>query len=141
MTNSKLGAHYLRQALIRREFIRLALERAHHGVAMRLCQEAVELCLKAVLRFVGMEPPKWHDVGEILEKEKDRFPESFQQEIPFMKALSFELRQSRELSFYGDAESDAPASELFSENDARTAWEKTERVLLLCETMMTTKQK
>lgn len=136
MTNNRLSEDYLQQALMRREFIKLALERAHYGVVMRLCQEAVELCLKAALRFVGIEPPKWHDVGEILEKEKGRFSAWFQQEIPFLKQLSFELRQSRELSFYGDAESDAPAGELFSENDARAAWEKTDKAVLLCERMM-----
>jgi HEPN domain-containing protein len=40
---------------------------------VRQCQEAVELLLKASLRLVGAEPPKWHDVGTILKKKKRDF--------------------------------------------------------------------
>ena len=33
---------------------------------VREAQEPVELALKRMLRWVGIDPPKWHDVGGIL---------------------------------------------------------------------------
>ena len=33
---------------------------------VREAQEIVELALKGLLRQVGIEPPRWHDVGELL---------------------------------------------------------------------------
>lgn len=32
------------------------------------------LALKGMLRYVGVEPPKWHDVGGILVEHAERFP-------------------------------------------------------------------
>jgi HEPN domain-containing protein len=42
---------------------------------VRLSQECVELSLKAVLKAVGIEYPKIHDVSDILIDFVDRFPE------------------------------------------------------------------
>ena len=41
----------------------------------------MELLLKASLRFVGAEPPKWHDVGVVLKRESSKFPNWFQEMI------------------------------------------------------------
>jgi hypothetical protein len=41
---------------------------------VREAQEIVELSLKGMLRQVGVESPKWHDVGGFLLQFGDRFP-------------------------------------------------------------------
>jgi HEPN domain-containing protein len=33
---------------------------------VREAQEIVELALKGMLRQIGIEPPKWHDVGQLI---------------------------------------------------------------------------
>jgi len=51
-----------------------ALNEGNYPYTVRQCQEAVELLLKAALRYVGVEPPKLHDVGPLLRKERNKFP-------------------------------------------------------------------
>lgn len=74
MDNQKMALSYLRGARSRLESATNALNGKDFPYVVRQSQECVELCLKSVLRFVGIEPPKWHDVGFILETEKERFP-------------------------------------------------------------------
>lgn len=88
---------------------------------MKQSQEAVELLLKATLRLVGADVPKWHDVGPILRKEKHRFPEWFQREIPNLARISRILRREREPSMYGDEETGLPPDELYDRGDAEEA--------------------
>ena len=75
MKNTVMAKSYIRQALERIRHAREALETTrNYPYVIRQCQEAVELLLKASLRLVGVEPPKWHDVGPILRREEKRFP-------------------------------------------------------------------
>lgn len=39
---------------------------------VRESQEVVELALKGMLRAVGIDPPKWHDVGDLLVEYADK---------------------------------------------------------------------
>ncbi len=43
-----------------------ACENGDYPYAVRTAQESVELSLKSLLIFAGIDPPKWHDVGAIL---------------------------------------------------------------------------
>jgi len=70
-----LARSYLRQAEERLKHARESLESGNYPYVVRQSQEAVELLLKAALRIVGVEPPKWHDVGPILKREINKFPE------------------------------------------------------------------
>ena len=74
MNNRKMAQSYLRQAMERLIHAEEALRKGNYPYTIRQSQEAVELSLKGVLRLTGIEPPKWHDVGPILKKEKTRFP-------------------------------------------------------------------
>lgn len=69
-----MARSYIRQAEERLHHARESLDRGNYPYVMRQSQEAVELLLKAALRLVGADVPKWHDVGSILRKEKRRFP-------------------------------------------------------------------
>jgi HEPN domain-containing protein len=35
---------------------------------IRECQELVELLMKGYLRLLGIDPPKWHDVGPVMQQ-------------------------------------------------------------------------
>jgi len=78
------------------------LRNGNYPYVLRQCQEAVELLLKAALRLVGIEPPKWHDVGAILKREVERFPGWFRSEVPKLARISRKLRREREPAMYGD---------------------------------------
>ncbi|MEZ0289811.1 MAG: HEPN domain-containing protein [Sulfolobales archaeon] len=123
-----MARSYIRQAEERIRHAREALERESYPYVVRQCQEAVELLLKASLRLVGIEPPKWHDVGPVLKREKTRFPEWFQQEINTLARISRRLRREREPSMYGDEESGTPPDMLYDRLDAEEALRDAEYV-------------
>ena len=121
MNNVSMAQSYLRQAEERIRHAKEALERGNYPYVVRQCQESVELLLKAALRLVGVEVPKWHDVGPVLKREAQRFPEWFQVEIPALARISRKLRREREPSMYGDEESGTPPDELYDRSDAEEA--------------------
>ena len=95
MNNLNMAKAYLREALRRIKTAERALEEGGCAYCIRQSQEAVELALKGSLRLVGIEPPKWHDVGPILLKEGDRFPEWFRQKLEEIASISRWLRRER----------------------------------------------
>ncbi len=75
MNNIELAQAYIEEARRRIRTAEQALSEKAYAYCIRQCQEAVELLLKAALRLVGIELPKWHDVGPVLVRFQDRFPE------------------------------------------------------------------
>lgn len=122
MKNTAMAEAYIRQAMERLKHAREALRRGNYPYVVRQSQEAVELALKASLRLVGVEPPRWHDVGPVLRREAGRFPEWFREEIPRLARISRKLRREREPSMYGDEESGIPPDELYDKWDALEAF-------------------
>lgn len=118
MNNRDLVKSYIRQAEERIKHAKEALRDGNYPYVIRQCQEAVELLLKASLRYVGVEPPKLHDVGHILRREKSRFPQWFQDEIDELAYYSRILRKEREPAMYGDEETGIPPEDLYSKFDA-----------------------
>ena len=68
---------------------------------VRESQEVVELTLKALLRAVGVEPPRTHDVSDVLLAERERLPDALRPEVDRLADFSRQLRRDRELAFYG----------------------------------------
>jgi len=66
MTNDSLSRSYLCKAQVRLGVLDLLVKKRAYWDVVREAQEPVELALKALLRHVGIEPPKWHDVSTIL---------------------------------------------------------------------------
>ncbi len=85
---------------------------------------------------MGIEPPKWHDVGHILRREKDRFPKWFQDKIPELAYISILLRREREASMYGDEELGLPPDELYTRYDAEQALRHAEIVFKVVEKLL-----
>ncbi|MBD3212118.1 MAG: hypothetical protein GF311_05855 [Candidatus Lokiarchaeota archaeon] len=69
------------------------------------------------MRFIGVDFPKWHDVGGTLEKEINRFPESFRRHIPKLAFISEMLAALREPAMYGDENLNLGPSALFNKAD------------------------
>ncbi len=61
MNNGNLAESYFFEAQKRLKILRRYLEEEDYSDAVLEAQEIVELCLKAALRFVGVEPPRYHD--------------------------------------------------------------------------------
>ncbi len=128
MNNLSMARSYMKQAEERIRHAAEALERGNYPYVVRQCQEAVELTLKAALRLVGVEPPKWHDVGPVLRREADMFPDWFKAKIPLLARISRKLRREREPSLYGDEEGGIPPDELYDLEDAKEAIREAEEV-------------
>ena len=104
MTNSSLARSYLKKASIRLSLLRILQGKKAYSDVVREAQEIVELALKGMLRQVGVEPPKWHDVGSLLVRHADRFETRVRERIPRLAEASSWLRGEREMSFYGDVD-------------------------------------
>ena len=95
----------------------LLQEEAYSDV-IREAQEIVELAQKAMLRWMGIDPPKWHDVGSIILAHEDKFPEEIKPQLPGIARIAKWLRKEREFSFYGDLDF-IPTEEYFREDALR----------------------
>lgn len=128
MNNFEMARAYVRGAEERLHHAREALERGNYPYVVRQSQESVELLLKAALRLVGLEVPKWHDMGPVLKREASRFPIWFREEIAELARISRKLRREREPSMCGDEESGTPPDELYDRRDAEESLTQAEYV-------------
>jgi HEPN domain-containing protein len=121
MTSDRMARSYLAQAAYRLGEVERAIRDAQHAIAVRRSQEAVELALKAALRAAGVEPPHWHDVGEVLLAGASRLPLELREVVGDLARISADLRQDREQAFYGDEAAGRGPDEIYDEADARRA--------------------
>ena len=119
MTNKSLAQSYLKKATDRLDILDLLLKKGAFSDVIREAQEIVELALKGMLRSVGIEPPKIHDVGGLLLEHKEKFPKSISKNLGRLARISKKLRKERELAFYGDI--DFIPTEEYTRQDARRA--------------------
>ena len=78
MRNPGLSLDYIRRARIRVQALDVLFEGESWADVVREAQEIVELALKALLRAHGIDPPRVHDVSDVLLAERDRLPEDRQ---------------------------------------------------------------
>jgi HEPN domain-containing protein len=116
VTTEDLARSYLEKARVRLAVLDLLMAERAYSDVVREGQETVERALKAMLRYVGVDPPKVHDVGPALEQYRDRFPD----DVPLdrLVAISRELREDREKAFYGDIDF-IPTEEYSAEDGER----------------------
>ncbi len=119
MRNMGLAADHVRRAEIRLEALDVLFKHESWADVVRESQEVVELALKGLLRAHGVEPPRIHDVSDVLLAERQRLPDSLQEKLDSLASISRELRRDRELAFYG-AE-DLTPSGFYSRSDAERA--------------------
>lgn len=121
MRSPELAADYVRRAKARLAAVDALFKGESWADVVRESQEVVELALKGLLRAAGIEPPRIHDVSEVLLAERERFPKAIQRDLETLAAGSRTLRRDRELAFYG-AE-DLTPSGFYTREDAVSARE------------------
>lgn len=104
MTNVTLARSYLEKARKRLRVLDVLMEEEAYSDVVREAQEIVELALRGILRYIGIEPPKQHDVGGLILEYRDRIPESVQETVEELARISKWLRKEREFAFYGDVD-------------------------------------
>lgn len=114
-----LARDYIRRAEVRVRALQVLFEGESWADVVRESQEVVELALKALLRANGIDPPRIHDVSEVLIAERARLPAELAPEIDSLAEGSRQLRRDRELAFYG-AE-DLTPSGFYTRHDAENA--------------------
>jgi hypothetical protein len=119
VTNDALARSDLAKARVRLKALAVLQQERAWSDVVREAQEVVELALKALLREVGVEPPKWHDVGGFLREHRERFSPAVRPHVDRLAGISAWLRKEREFSFYGDV--DLIPTEAYAEADADRA--------------------
>ena len=127
MRNRDLAGDYVARAAVRLMALDVLFEHGSWADVVREAQEVVELALKGLLRAHGVDPPRIHDVSEVLLAERGRLPEAVRTEVESLAAVSRDLRRDRELAFYG-AE-DLTPSDFYARRDAEKARDGARRVV------------
>jgi HEPN domain-containing protein len=129
VTNESLARSYLVKARKRLKALAVLRDEEAHSDVVREAQELVELALKGMLRAIGVEPPKFHDVGGLLLEHADKFSHDVRAQLPRAAAISKRLRRDRELAFYGDI--DFIPTEEYSADDSERAYDDAAWVVAL----------
>jgi HEPN domain-containing protein len=127
VTSDSLARSYLLKAQKRLKALAVLRDEDAHSDVVREAQELVELALKGVLRAIGVEPPKFHDVGGLLLEHRDKLSPEARVDAPRAAEISKRLRRERELAFYGDI--DFIPTEEYSADDGRRAYDEAAWVL------------
>ena len=136
MNTRLMALDYIKRARRCLKEARDALADNDPPMAVRRGQECVELSLKAVLRGLGVEYPKKHDVGEALEVVVPVVPFWFAAQIPAFAALSEKLARERGPAMYGYEAELTPASQLFTREDAEERVAAVGQVFTACERLI-----
>ena len=134
MTNNELARSYLFKAGKRLKVLDLLVQEKDFSDVIREAQEVVELAQKALLRQVGIDPPKWHEVSDILLAHGEFFPEAVRGAFEALAPVAKWLRKERELSFYGDT--DFIPTEEYTKEDALRAMEGAKKWVELAELLI-----
>lgn len=131
MTTDELARSYLRKCRDRLAALEVLLGRGAHSDTVGESQEIVELASKGLLRSAGIDPPKIHDVGALLQEHASRFAPITPDSLARLARASGRLRKEREFSFYGDV--DFIPTDAYTAEDARWAYEEAKFAVTLLE--------
>ncbi len=131
MVNISLAKSYYGRAKIRAEILNEFMKRKDFADVVREAQEIVELIQKALLMIVGITPPKWHDVSDIIIENIESFPESIRDDLKELRKDSKWLRSHREISFYGTM--DLIPEDFYTEREAEKAMNLVKKYLKIAD--------
>ena len=133
MNNKQSAIAFLSDAEIILEETSVSFEKGHWHRVVRKCQEATELTIKGLFKYLGIEYPKSHLLGRIVKKEISKYKLFSREELNKMAFISDSLAFDREPSFYGSPQG-IPASELFDKEDAEESIENTKWLINMVKT-------
>ncbi|MFN4896823.1 MAG: HEPN domain-containing protein [Pseudomonadota bacterium] len=120
MKNRSLTKDYVTRAGIRFAALQVLLDKGGYADVVREAQEIVELLSKSLIRHLGAEPARVHDVSAQLRELRSRLQPELHSKLDALITHSRELRRDRELAFYGTE--DLTPSEFYSKEDAERAF-------------------
>lgn len=128
--NPNLVEDYLFRAEKRLSALAILHHEKSYADVVREAGKIIELSLKALLRFSKIDPPRIHDVSQVLLEQKDMLPKSVKSHVARLAKISKSFRRDRELAFYGSE--DLTPSEFYSKDDGDEALESARYVVKLC---------
>lgn len=69
---------------------------------VREAHDMAGLVLEGMLRAVDIDPPKWHDVGQMLLAHAEDFPVGLQSDLAALADISRRLHRDLEAAFHGE---------------------------------------
>lgn len=133
MINVEMARDYATRA---RRFLKeaeMALAEGDSATSVRRSQEALEMVVKALLRALGIEYPRSHDVSDALIDHKDALPEGLRGEADDLARLVSQLASVRGPALYGYEREGVPASKAFSRDYAEGVLSAVRRYVSLVE--------
>lgn len=127
----ELAKSYLIKSKKRLKALEVLFNEEDFSDVIREAQEIVELSIKAMLLYKGVDVPKKHDVSDLLIEYKNLYEKDISKEFDKIREISRYLRKEREFSFYGDIDF-IPTNE-YKESDAKKALEDAFFVVSLAE--------
>ena len=128
MNNTDLNGRLIQEAQMIMNEAKRAFDSEAWNLVVRRSQEVVELSLKGLLKLMGVESPKTHDVGDTFAKictEKKIAIES--EKLVEIQRISHQLARDRAPAFYMEKE--------YSQEQASQALQSAETVLTEAEEM------
>lgn len=131
MINRELFEDHIKRAKLRFRILSEYLNEKDYADVIRTSQEIVELIQKAILIKIGIQPPKWHEVIDVILENKDKLSDDINRELVKLRKDSKWLRSQREIAFYGDV--DFIPTKDYTLKDARKAISIAEKFLEIIE--------
>lgn len=133
MINVEMAKDYILRS---KRFLReaeIALGEGDNATSIRRSQEALEMAVKALLRAIGIEYPRSHDVSDVLTDHKDALPESVRCEIEDLATLVSQLASIRGIALYGYEREGIPPSRAFTKEYAERVFLAVKKYVNLIE--------
>ncbi|WXG42335.1 MAG: HEPN domain-containing protein [Candidatus Freyarchaeum deiterrae] len=139
MNNEEIFRSYLRDSEYSLQEAKNALKEGVFHRAVRRSQESVELVIKGTLRLLGLDYPRKHEVGSLLETavKNMSLPQEIASALPEIKKISAKLSLKRGPAFYGDEEALKTPEQLYTKKDAEEGIKDAEYTIKICKDIQT----
>lgn len=136
MNTREMGRDYLGRAKRCLAEAEAALNDEDYSMTVRRSQECIEMAIKGVLRLVGIEFPREHDVSDVLLQTDWRqigAPSWFIEDFEKLASIMREITPKRGPAMYGFEKEMKPAGEIFSAEDGIKALNEARFVYESCQ--------
>ncbi|MEM0049588.1 MAG: HEPN domain-containing protein [Candidatus Bathyarchaeia archaeon] len=133
MINIEMARDYIIRA---KRFLReaeTALAEGDNAASIRRSQETLKMAAKALLRAVGIEYPRSHDVSDVLIDHKDSLPENIKCEVEDLATLIYQLASIRGIALHGYEREGIPPSKAFTKDYAERTFLAVKKYVNLIE--------